>query len=100
MHFADRRPFAFAGLWEHWEKGDEPLETCTIITTAANGFMKSLHDRMPAILDPRDYSRWLSPEPQDPALLLELLGPCPDDWLTREAVSTEVNDPRFVGQPF
>ncbi len=97
IHRPDRRPFAFAGLWEHWAKGDAPLETCTIITTNANNVMKPLHDRMPVILDARDFARWLAPEPQDPALLLELLKPCPDEWLTCEPVSTVVNNPRHEG---
>jgi len=97
IHFAGHRPFAFAGLWEHWEKGDAPLDTCTIITTTANGAMKPLHDRMPVIVAPNDYARWLSPEPNDPALLLELLRPCPDEWLTREPISTRVNNPRHDG---
>jgi len=97
MHFADHRPFAFAGLWEHWENGDAPLDTCTIITTTANAAMQPLHDRMPVILAPGDYARWLSSEPNDPALILELLRPCPDEWLTREPVSTSVNNPRREG---
>ena len=62
----DRKPFAFAGLWERWDKGETPVETCTIVTTEANDFMKPLHDRMPVILDPKDYDRWLGPS-QEPA---------------------------------
>ena len=57
----DHRPFAFAGLWERWNKGDTPVESCTIVTTDANDFMKSLHTRMPVILDPKDYDLWLGP---------------------------------------
>ena len=97
IHFPDRRPFVFAGLWETGSKGEAPLETCTIITTSANGTMKPLHERMPVILDKRDYALWLSPEPRDPAILLELLKPCPNDWLTCEPVSTVVNNPRHDG---
>ena len=51
--------FAFAGLWEYWEHPDEDIESCTIITTAANETMSPIHDRMPVILDPDDYDSWL-----------------------------------------
>lgn len=97
IHRPDRRPFAFAGLWESWSKGDQPVETCTIITTSANGQMAPLHDRMPVILDPSDYARWLDPSPQDPALLLELLRPCPDPFLVADKAPTSVNNPRNEG---
>lgn len=56
----DNRPFAFAGLWENWTKGPSEIQSCTIITTAANAFMQQIHDRMPVILLPQDYDRWLS----------------------------------------
>lgn len=97
IHRPELRPFAFAGLWEHWSKGEQPLETCTIITTAANGLMQPLHDRMPVILDSRDFERWLNPAPQDPAVLQELLRPCPDEWLVADKVSTVVNNARHEG---
>lgn len=91
IHRKDGRPFAFAGLWETWHKGETPVESCTIITTDANGTMQPLHDRMPVILDPADYARWMSPAATDPAILLELLRPCPDDWLVADPVGTLVN---------
>ena len=94
MHRPDRRPFAFAALWEQWLKGERPLETCTIITTSANDMMRPLHDRMPVILEPPDFERWLNPAPQDPAGLLELLRPCANELLTADKVSTVVNNAR------
>jgi putative SOS response-associated peptidase YedK len=97
IHFPDQRPFAFAGLWEQWLKEETPLETCTIITTTANQTLQSLHDRMPVILDRADYMRWLNPDPQDATVLLELLHPCPDDWLVRESANPIVNNPRNEG---
>jgi len=59
---ADRKPFAFAGLWEAWSSKDksESLQTATILTTEANEFMATLHDRMPVILVPETADRWLS----------------------------------------
>jgi len=87
-------PFAFAGLWERWEKGDgEPLETFTIITTEANGKLAPLHARMPVILDPADFERWLSPElaGNDAEALLR---PAPDSAVDFHAVSKHVNNAR------
>lgn len=97
----DGAPFAFAGLWERWTKGAEPLETFTILTTDANAALRPLHDRMPVILDPADYALWLDPTATDPALVQPLLVPAPDDLLTFDAVSRAVNsvardDPALV----
>ena len=59
-------PYAFAGLWESWKPKDaEPLETFTIVTTDPNAVTEKLHDRMPVILEPADYNRWL--EASDPS---------------------------------
>lgn len=54
-------PLAFAGLWEHWKPhdGEPALETFAIITTEANELTAPMHNRMPVILSPRDYERWL-----------------------------------------
>jgi putative SOS response-associated peptidase YedK len=84
----DSKPLVFAGLWERWEKGPEPVESCTILTTEANEFMRSLHTRMPAILKPSDFDRWLRDGDR------ELLRPCPDDVLKAYSVSTLVNNVR------
>ena len=89
------RPFAFAGIWERWEKGEEPLESCTLITTEANGVVGPVHDRMPVILKPEDYARWLDPEEQRRTeALVRLLAPLPDDWLSAQPVGKLVNNPR------
>ena len=51
--------FAFAGLWEHWEHQQETVYSCTIITTAASDKIAPIHDRMPVIIHPDFYDRWL-----------------------------------------
>ena len=56
---ADGEPFAMAGLWETWEGGGTPLETCTILTSAPNALITPVNDRMPVILHKHDYSNWL-----------------------------------------
>lgn len=71
-----REPFAFAGVWEHWTSPEmEEVLTCTIITTAANELMKSVHDRMPVILSREDEAMWLDPKVHEPEKLLPLLKP-------------------------
>ncbi|HUY90813.1 MAG TPA: SOS response-associated peptidase [Pirellulales bacterium] len=94
IRFKDRRLFCFAGLWEHWPKGEPPLESCTIITTDANELMATLHDRMPVIISPADYALWLDPAVEEPERLLPLLRPWAGDELEAIAVSTLVNNPR------
>lgn len=88
--------FCFAGLWEHWtdKKSGEQIESFTIITTSANDFMRSIHDRMPVIVDPADFARWLDPDTIESEKVLELLRPCPSDKLQAYPVSTLVNNPR------
>lgn len=91
-----KRPFAFAGLWEHWMPTDgEPLETCTIITTEPNDLMASIHNnRMPVILAPASYDQWLDPTFQQAEPLKALLRPYSSEELTVHPVSTLVNNPR------
>jgi len=91
-------PMAFAGLWERWSGPHQAvMESCTILTTAANEFMSALHDRMPVILPRELFGAWLDPEVTDPQRLTPLLAPCPDDWLVREPVSQAVNQVRNDG---
>ena len=92
----DSKPFLIAGLWERWERpGQEPSETCTLITTAANDLLRPFHDRMPVILDRTAAQVWLSPGPIEATAVHDLLRPAPDDWLTYDAVSLRVNNPRI-----
>jgi putative SOS response-associated peptidase YedK len=104
IHRRDDGPMAFAGLWDSWiSKGSmrmtgadgkrEPLriESCTILTTAANATLAPLHDRMPVILSPGDYERWLDPAVREPQAVADLLVPYDDAELVAEPVSTHVN---------
>lgn len=94
IHMQDRQPFAIAGLWDTWEGPDgSSLQTCTLITTTPNELMEPIHDRMPAILHPRDYAKWLDPAPQTPERLQALLKPFPAESMAAHPVSTLVNKP-------
>ena len=93
----DETPYAMAGLWESWSDkanpDSEPVETCTILTTAANATMAPLHDRMPVLLEPDDYPIWLDAEFKDADKLDSLMQPSPEGWLQHWPVSTFVNRP-------
>ena len=89
------RLFAFAGLWETWKQPDDSwLLTCAIITTSANDFMTSIHDRMPVILPRESEDLWLDSDEQDSAMLSELLLPYDSNQMEAYEVSTLVNSPR------
>jgi putative SOS response-associated peptidase YedK len=91
------QPFAFAGLWESWRgmagASGPPLESCTIITTTANELCRELHERMPVILDPVDYDRWLAPTAAREDLL-PFIAPFPANEMKAEPVSPRVNNAR------
>jgi putative SOS response-associated peptidase YedK len=94
IHRLDDRPFAFAGLWEHWQGAEEEsLQSCALVTTEANELMRPIHDRMPVILPPREYDRWLDPTVDAPESLLSLLRPYPSEAMAAHVVSTYVNNP-------
>jgi putative SOS response-associated peptidase YedK len=88
-------PFAFAGIWETWHSPDgSVIPSCTVITTQPNELMATIHDRMPVILKPEDYQRWLDPKERDPADLTDLLNPYPAVRMEAKPVSRAVNNPK------
>jgi putative SOS response-associated peptidase YedK len=98
IHRADGAPLAVAGLWTAWKDPDDPegrfLHSATIITTTANATMEPVHDRMPVILEPQQWTTWLDPANHDLDRLGSLLVGCPDEVLTMHEVSTDVNNVR------
>lgn len=93
FHFEDDRPFALAGLWERWSKGESPVETCTIITTTPSPLSAAIHDRMPAILDDAAIDAWLNPQTTDATEITQLIRPFEDPAFVIDPVSTLVNSP-------
>ena len=89
-------PYAFAALWERWKpKEGEPVETFTILTTDPNELAEPVHDRMPVILEPQNYARWM--KSGDPTHLpVDLLRPLPAEkmrsWPVNERVGNVRND--------
>jgi putative SOS response-associated peptidase YedK len=98
----DGKVFGVAGLWDRLESGDaEPLESCLVLTTAANGVVLPVHDRMPVILDPASYERWLSPPARGGPELMAAFQQLSEDLLESYPVSALVNragveDPRCL----
>jgi putative SOS response-associated peptidase YedK len=92
FHLQDDRPFAFAGLWEHWEGPQgEIKETCTILTTEANDLLRPIHNRMPVMVPPQEYDLWLDPSLDTASQLLPLLHPYPAEEMASYPVSSLVN---------
>jgi putative SOS response-associated peptidase YedK len=87
----DGLPFGLAGLWENWRNPNtgEWERTFAIITVPSNELVAKIHNRMPAILEPANYDRWLSTEPDPHDLLITY----PSEPMTMWPISTRVNKP-------
>lgn len=69
----DSACFAIAGLYERWRRPDgDWLETCVLLTTDASPQLAAIHDRMPLILVPDDWTAWLDPDVEEPSGLVRL----------------------------
>jgi len=92
----DEQPFAFAGLWEHWEgEGGEAIESCTILTTEANEVLAPVHDRMPVIVAPENYELWLDPTMNKTEPVTPLLRPYSAERMSSHPVGLSVNNPQY-----
>lgn len=99
IHTSADAPLAFAGLWAPWRDpttGDWLL-SAAVVTTAANGVVSELHDRMPAILSAEEWPLWMDPMITDPGLLTDLLHPADENLLRLDAVSQLVNNANNEG---
>ncbi len=94
LTLADQRPFAFAGIWERWDGGQNistAYQSCAIITTAASEAMRPIHHRMPVILRPEVYQQWLDPTYHDTQGLRDMLGLMTITELVSRPVPKQVN---------
>jgi len=105
VRLADEGLFGIAGLWEPGvgREGRTP-PTCALLTTEANADLASLHDRMPAILLPEDYARWLDPRldhPDELRALLRPLAPSTLEWIPvgGRVNRVEIDDPSCLEPP-
>jgi putative SOS response-associated peptidase YedK len=94
IRLKSEKPFAFAGLWEHWQSPDgSEVKSATIITTEPNELTGKIHNRMPVILQKEDFARWLDPAPANAADLQNLLVPYPSNEMIAYPISMAVNAP-------
>ena len=94
IYLKNRRPFAYAGLWENWLSIDgSEIKSCCIITTEPNELVARIHHRMGVILHEKDYFAWLQPGEVSSEELLPLLKPYPAEEMSYHQVSTLVSTP-------
>lgn len=91
IQLANRNLFAFAGLWDKWDKAGEDLFTCTILTREANDFMQPIHDRMPVILPKEKELEWIEPVKKSPLNVHHFLEELIPEELQAYNVSDHVN---------
>ncbi len=88
--------FAFAGLWSSWQDpaSGETIDTCTIITTAANKLLAKIHDRMPVIIQQEQYGLWLATEDRGSGAKQQIK-PYDPFKMTCHPVSGMCNNPKY-----
>jgi putative SOS response-associated peptidase YedK len=83
---------AFGGLMETWASPDgSEMDTGAILTTRANATMSAIHDRMPVVIRPEDFARWLDCKNQEPRDVANLMVPAAEDLFEMIPVSDHVN---------
>jgi putative SOS response-associated peptidase YedK len=97
FYLKEKDVFGFAGLWEEWTDRltGEIVESCTIITTAANEVLEPVHDRMPVILKPESYDLWLDEKERNTDRLQSLLIPFTAGEMAAHTVGKAVNSPSY-----
>lgn len=89
---------AFAGLTEHWsEPGGSEMDTGAILTTEANEDLRTIHHRMPVVIDRRDFGRWLDCRGREPHEVADLLRPAEPGFFEAVPVSDRVNKAANMG---
>jgi putative SOS response-associated peptidase YedK len=89
---------AFAGLMETWSSADgSEVDTGAILTTRANAAIAPIHDRMPVVIKPEDFSRWLDCKTQEPREVADLMKPIDEDFFEAIPISDKVNKVANMG---
>ncbi|MBY6160188.1 SOS response-associated peptidase [Mameliella alba] len=94
IHPATGEPLVFAGVWQDWERDGLAYRTCAVVTCGANESMSQIHHRMPVVLAPGDWAKWLGEEGHGAATLMQ---PAPEDALAFYRVDPAVNSNRASG---
>ncbi len=89
---SDGAPMAIAGLWETWAgPNGEEVDGACVLTTPANQLISAIHDRMPVILEPEDFDRWLDSDAVSAEEALALCAAAGEDILEYWPIAPEVN---------
>ncbi len=89
---------AFAGLYEPWANAEgSEMDTGAILTTSANETLRPIHDRMPVVIEPKDFSRWFDCKTQEPRHVADLMKPAQADFFEAIPVSDRVNKVANMG---
>jgi putative SOS response-associated peptidase YedK len=94
IHLVGDGPMVFAGVWQDWERDGTRLRACAIVTCEANAAMARLHHRMPVVLAPEHWGKWLGEEGHGAAALMKA---APKDALAFHRVDPKVNSNRAAG---
>ncbi|MEY8801736.1 SOS response-associated peptidase [Leisingera sp. XS_AS12] len=86
---------AFGAIWQSWGGETEAIQTCAIVTTAANAHVAAIHHRMPLVLEPDVWAKWLGEEGHGAASLMQ---PAAEDMLCYHPVDPQVNSNRAEGE--
>jgi len=92
IHRPDTAPFFMAGIWEHWQGADgSEIESCAIVTCAANDRLEAIHHRMPVTIKPADAQYWLQADERDRQSLMPLMQAAPGDAFEARPIARRVN---------
>jgi putative SOS response-associated peptidase YedK len=95
IRLKDGEPFSMAGIWERWApQGQSPVDTVAILITSGNDLVGEIHDRMPVIVDRKDYDVWMGRRIHDSWVLGEVIRPFEADRMEAYPVSDRVNNPK------
>ena len=80
IRMEDESPFFIGGMWDVWHaKEEDRLYTFTVLTTFPHEVSGTVHDRMPIIVQPKDYRRWFDAENEDVSDMLAT--PPSEGWI-------------------
>lgn len=96
IRLRSKEMFAFAGIWDFWEKNENALLTCSIITCSANKIISEIHDRMPVIIDQGHFNQWLADNEEKK--IKSLLVPFNDKQMEVYKISNLINSPEHESE--
>lgn len=94
VHRRDGDTMVAAGVWQSWGTDEDRIDSCAMVTTEAIGEMSKVHHRVPVILGPQDWGKWLGEDGHGAARLMRAVG---DDVISLHRVGVEVNSNRASG---